>query len=163
MVSETGIPLPHLRRLSRVIGGILLILFSLPLFAQETAGPAVLSSGPEAVRGIPFLGPNALAAKRGEYSFRDTRVRVYFTEEAILLPPGWETVACSGREYLSAPYDGGRVYYLQSSRGWSIFVFFQNPEAPACGFLEPFFSRLNYFLGISPVFSFPAVLEVSRV
>lgn len=138
-----------------------LFLFSVPFsYGEEEQKPVLLVSGPEYTLGIPFLPPNALPAWKGRYLFKEETILVYYSTEDIILSGGWKSFFCGSREYRTAPYDAGVVAFIESPRGWSVFLFFKNKETPDCTFLEPFFNRLNYFLGISEVFSFPAVIEI---
>lgn len=161
----------------RAFKGILFFLTALLvpgifLGAQETpatpsapegdagTGPALLLQGPELVRGLPFLGDNAIPARRGSYGYKGARVLVYYTQEAVMIPSGWEEFDCRGTVYRKGVYDGGWVYARTDPQGWSEFVFFGDDTLRVCDFLETFLSRFNYFRGLSGTFSFPAVLEI---
>lgn len=50
---------------------------------------ARLESGPEAVKGLPFFSPNAIAALRGRYSVGAESAQVYSCRAEVFLGPEW--------------------------------------------------------------------------
>jgi hypothetical protein len=72
--------------------------------AQPASGVATarLMKGPEAVRGLPFFGPNAIAALAGEYAVGTYRLSVYSCRGPVYLGAGWKAVSMGERPAVSA-------------------------------------------------------------
>ena len=55
---------------------------------------AILTDGPEADRGIPFLSSNVIPHYRARYEYFDAAIKVYYTEKEIVRFSKWEEVRC---------------------------------------------------------------------
>ena len=75
----------------------------------------------------------------------------------------WTEFRCGRLVMRQRELDQGRAIYLWSPRGWGVFIVHGDDlSGDACTFITAFSERLTYFLSISDVFSFPAVLEIAR-
>ena len=146
---------------------VLLILSSGGLLVSQTLAapdaaerqPALLLRGPHYMRGLPFFDKNSIPVWQGVYGFDNKEIFAYYSETQLTLPAYWEPYICRGLVFLSRDYENGRVYALENHQQRTLFVHFPDPEFPVDDFLTVFFNRLNYFAGVSSVFSFPAVLN----
>jgi hypothetical protein len=150
---------------------IQLCLAAVPAGAQATRPPepgptaqAILERGPLASRGIPFFPPNVLAVYRGEYLAGTSRIEVYFTREALLLPAGWRKALC--RQEALLRLDGEEnltfCYAEPGETGYTVFLSFESEAFPWCAWTEAFLRRLRSLLAFSqgPAdVAFPAILE----
>ena len=150
---------------------VLLCLAALPAGAQAAqaprAGPrgqAILERGPVAARGIPFFPPNLLAVYRGDYLAGESRIEVYFTREALVLPAGWRKALCGQQALLRL--DGEErltfCYVEPGDGGYALFLSFESVSFPWCAWTEAFLQRLRYLLAFSQgpeEVPFPAILD----
>jgi len=150
---------------------IQLCLAAVPAGAQAaraqqpgSTAQAILERGPLAARGIPFFPPNVLAAYRGEYLAGTSRIEVYFTREALVLPAGWRKALC-GQEALLR-LDGEESFSFchvePGEAGYAVFLSFESESFPWCAWTEAFLRRLRYLQAFSqgPAdVPFPAILE----
>jgi hypothetical protein len=95
---------------------------------EASASPARLLRGPEAVHGLPFFGPNALPALRGEYGLGRTVLKVWSCRERLVFGSSWKPVEADSRPGLRAwRQDGERGPVLALvSAGYALF--FELPE-----------------------------------
>lgn len=161
------------RRATRI--SVLLPVLVIALLGGESLGAqeaddrrAILLEGPNRVRGIRGLGPNALAAQRGVYELHDGgEVEIFILALFVDRPDEWNGFSCPA---LAAPEialtvteEHGRPIYAYRSReeGRTILgVGFESPEV-SCDFLVAFLDELSFFssaLQSSPLLPFPAVL-----
>jgi hypothetical protein len=74
--------------------------------AAAPVSPARLLRGPDAVRGLPFFGPNAIAALRGEYDLGVGHALVWSCRGAVVLGAAWKAAQAeagsSSRPFLLA-------------------------------------------------------------
>ncbi len=138
-----------------------IFIILLPGYSQDGEPElALLERGPVFTEGIPFLAPNVLEAYMGRYRIGEASVIVYFSREPVITPGNWEPFRCGTRDYLTFLYKEGKGYFLESPKGWVVFIYFEIIDENHCRFTESFFNRLNYFLSISDTFSLPAVFEL---
>ena len=155
----------------RGAGLLLAVLLWFPTAAGAQAGQvagaqaeqAVLERGPQPVRGIPFFPPNVLQAWRGEYLAGKSRIVVYFTREALVLPGGWQPAPC-GQDALrrvAGEEEPVFCYVEPGEAGFGLFVSFESELFPWCAWTQVFLQRLRYLLAFTPASeaSFPAVFE----
>ena len=150
---------------------ILLCLAAVPAGAQAAQAPrprptaqAILERGPLASRGIPFFPPNVLAAYRGEYLAGTSRIEVYFTREALVLPAGWRKALCRQEALLRLEGEENLTFcYVEPGEtGYTVFLSFESDSFPWCAWTEAFLRRLRYLLAFSQGpedVAFPAILE----
>lgn len=162
--------------LSVVLPVVLPAVLLLPagvLSAQEDGGEtaprrATLLEGPNRVRGIHGLGPNALAAQRGLYELNDgTEVELFILSLVVERPDQWRAFACPLLEEpgisLNVTEEHGRPLYAYRSEEESrtlLGVGFPS-DAIACDFIARFLEELSFFssaLQTAPLLPFPAVL-----
>jgi len=125
--------------------------------------PAILARGPLEQRGLPLGYANAVPCRYGLYRWGEEEIRVYFSDVELELKEPWADFACGSLPLQARDLDGGRAVYFRSPRGWGVFIVHGGGiEDDACAFITAFSERLTYFLSISDVFSFPAVLEIAR-
>jgi len=153
---------------------LLIVLFSaLPISsaAQQNSGPenevAVLRRGPIYRKGLPFFLPNAIPCFYGVYRFRGTEITVYYTETAIFRRRQWETFTCPASAGYILPDENAeeRVLFIfpAEDQGWTVFFLIREVRDDICLFIDTFFSRFQYFRGITrdrTIPPFPAVLEL---
>ena len=161
---------------AKIVAGIaalavLLCLAAVPAGAQAGQAPraaprgqSFLERGPVAARGIPFFPPNVLAFYKGEYLAGKSRIEVYFTREALVLPAGWRKAPC-GQEALLR-LDGEEkpafCYVEPGDAGYVLFLSFEAESFPWCAWTGAFLQRLRYLLAFSQgpeEVAFPAILD----
>lgn len=97
---------------------------SLPTAAPK--GRALLLSGPEPRKGLPFFPPNVIPALYGEYLVDTGRIPVFSTREPLALSGSWHAVLGPGwpatgiRAYRLAR-EGGVVLLLRTAK-YSLFL-----------------------------------------
>ena len=151
---------------------LIFCLFSLALLPAQTgpagqeedpAAPAVLVRGPLEQRGLPLGYANAVPCRYGLYRWGEEEIRVYYTDVDLEFTDQWTTLRCGGLMLLQRTVREGRAVYFQSPRGWGVFMVHTDALSPhICLFITAFTERLTYFLSISDLFSFPAVLETVK-
>ena len=142
----------------------ILLLFPLFTIAAQDADPAVLVRGPLPHDGIEYLGVNVIPSSYGEYIYNDSLISVYFTFEEVFLSEEWAASECgiAGASMLKSE-DQQLIIAYSDRRGWTAFLSFEPGFESACGFLDKYISRQNYFLNLArdtADFSFPAFLEL---
>lgn len=100
-----------------------------------SSGRALLLSGPEPSRGLPFFPRNALRALRGEYLLSNGRVRVWSCRELLVFGSEWrpadsETLRASGYAVLSLSRAEGPVLAFRGRE----FALFLEPAADGPAF-----------------------------
>lgn len=146
-------------------------LFGIALLPAQTgttspepgqAAPAILVRGPLEQRGLPLGYANAVPCRYGLYRWGDEEIKVYYSDVELELEDPWTEFRCGRLVMRQRESSQGRVVYLWSPRGWGVFIVHgEGLSADACAFITAFSERLTYFLSISEVFSFPAVLEIA--
>jgi hypothetical protein len=144
------------------------------------AGTALLIRGSERVRGLPFLGQNALDALTGSYALRDAdgsimELDLWYCAEPLIIPADWGRRACPGlppafalRAAPQAPAlggirDGHEVLVLETE-SYRLFVSLPIGFGAACRFAAALSERFDWFRRYAALpsdLSFPALLEYS--
>ncbi len=139
--------------------------------AQQSGGPenevSILQRGPIYRKGLPFFLPNAIPGFYGVYRFRGTEITVYYTETAISRRQQWEAFNCPASAGFILPEEDAeeRVLFIfpAEEQGWTVFFLFREVRDDTCLFIDTFFSRFQYFRGITrdrSIPPFPAVLPL---
>lgn len=151
-----------------------------PAAADGGARRAVLARGSAAVRGVPPLGRNAMAALYGAYSLPspattaagepgDPSAEVWYTAEPVALGASWALVACRGLPsgwlaYESRPKgDDPPAWALKAAEYW-LFVRFPAGYAAPCAFAAALADRFDWFRrygGSAAELAFPALLDLA--
>jgi hypothetical protein len=127
---------------------------------------ALLISGPEEKKGIPFIGPNAAAYFSGVYLMGEEKITVLYTPEGFVFSDEWSRAPCSPRDI---PVFSIKQSVLLTSVGggrYLIFIYPENREKPPgedCRFVQFFYPRFQYFqnsLGSEIDAHFPAVIRI---
>ncbi len=156
--------------------------------AVAVQGPrrAALETGPNRVRGLPFLGTNVTAGLEGSYSLGQKRLSVYFSRAEIYYGPDWTLLetrgsssqsvqgalkgaksaslrALAGAEtrQLSAAEGGGTVIALKKA-SYTVFVWTQTLDAADLDFAAAFAARFDVFFAAAADdagISFPAFVD----
>lgn len=147
---------------------LLLTLAALPATAQQ-GRTAVLLEGPNRVRGVPFLSPNAFAAQRGVYELSGGReAELYLLQLLLEEPLGWGPFSCpalaaDGVALASREAESRTLYAYRSDRQERTILIALPPDSgEACDFLDTFLEELDFFaaaLRDSPLLPFPAVFD----
>ena len=132
---------------------------------------ALLTDGPSAARGLPFLPPNVIAHYKGHYEYLGNQITLYYTETEIVRFSEWEAVDCTGyRLYRLSGVAGSAggtesvvarpVFFYQTDE-YSLFV--QVKQQYLCTFFPRFMSKFIYFRSVQNMPSnrppFPAVVD----
>ncbi len=144
--------------------------------APAGSAKAVLARGNVPVRGLPFLGRNALAALWGSYSLRGQDesivIEAWHCAEALIIPAGWAPVRCpglpSGFRALAAPgglpgLNPGSALWILEAPDYRLFIAFPSGWDRACAFAAVFAERFDWFRRNAAVpsdLSFPVVLDL---
>lgn len=110
----------------------LLALVQLLAFAQTPVRRALLISGADPVKGLPFFPPNALASLVGAYdlalpappgslSSPSTLTEVWYTRESLVLGPAWKRSDGTLPQALVLDRPQGPVYCL-AGEGYRLFL-----------------------------------------
>lgn len=126
--------------------------------------PAILLKGPVPHDGIEFLGANAIPSYYGEYKYDGGSIRIYYTDEHIVLSDEWTAADCGISGLLMRTADDERqTAAYTDKKGWTAFLSFEAGTEYICSFIESYRKRQNYFLNIAKdksIFSFPAILDL---
>jgi hypothetical protein len=142
------------------------------------AGTALLIRGSERVRGLPFLGQNALAALTGSYALRDgdgsiVELDLWYCDEPLIIPADWVRRACPGLpaaftlraappgSSLSGIREGYEAWALETD-SYRLFVSLPAGFGAACRFAAALSERFDWFRRYATLpsdRSFPALLE----
>jgi hypothetical protein len=161
-----------------------LVLFALaargtaPAQAAKLPAPsgrqAFLVRGADAVKGLPFFPPNAIAALTGAYSpdvregnsaDRSAEIAVWFTSEALVLGSSWKRADFPGHDAFVLARPQGPVLVL---KGTSYYLFFELPSGAASddsrhrAFIQAFDRKFQVFFGNAATeseLSFPAYVD----
>ncbi len=127
---------------------------------------AILTDGPEADRGIPFLSSNVIPHYRARYEYFDAAIKVYYTEKEIVRFSKWEEVRCGTYVlYRVTPSNSTTearvpVYFYQRGE-YALFV--QISSEYLCTFLPRFMSKFIYFRSVQDLPTdrppFPAIVD----
>jgi len=143
---------------------------------------AVLTRGPDALRGLPFFAPNAIPSLRVEYLIiaadsspedaasavdparAEPLVRVWFTREAVVLGRDWKETRSGGRQAWSlARAEGLPVLALLHER-YALFLELPQDDARMRAFAAALERRFSVFFENAPSdadLSLPAFVEFS--
>jgi hypothetical protein len=127
------------------------------------ASPAVLLRGPEARRGLPFFGGNAIPCLAGLYAVGDVRVPVWSCRDPLYLGAAWKPLKIEGRLAASWLLEGkeGPVLAL-AGRGYTLFLEAPGDSPPLRRFALAFERRFSTFFANAPSdaeLSFPAFVD----
>jgi hypothetical protein len=166
-----------LRRFAALSAALALCL-AVPIAAAPAASArrALLVSGADAVKGLPFFQPNAIAALTGAYALASVpsgastlgaeRVGLWYTREAIVLDASWKRVDLDGRTAYSLSRGAGSVLCYKEGR---FSLFFELGPAAAPGveaerraFIKAFLKKFLAFFdnaASDAELSFPAYVD----
>ncbi len=134
--------------------------------SADEAEPAILVKGPIRHQGIEFIGTNAISSYYGEYEYKDHTIRIYFTDENIILSDVWKASECRISGLLVGTGDENRINMVyQDKKGWTAFFSFDAESEYVCAFVGSYRTRQNYFINIArdkTFFSFPAILDLEQ-
>lgn len=119
----------------------LLVLVQLLAIAQAPARRALLVSGADPVKGLPFFPPNALASLVGAYDLAlpappgslttpSALAEVWYTRESLVLGPAWKRSDGALPQALVLDRPQGPVYGL-AGEGYRLFL--EPPNGSAAG------------------------------
>ncbi|MFP4426609.1 MAG: hypothetical protein ACLFPP_09145 [Spirochaetaceae bacterium] len=167
MLTSRGTSRKALPWSSRILG-LLLLLVSSALPAQDDERRAILLQGPNLVRGVPALEANAFEAQRARYELSSgEEVELYLLSLIIGSIDAWEPFDCpalagSGVTLNRREGSASRVFaYRSEEEGRTVLLLGAEESGEACAFLAAFLEELGYFssaLGESPLLPFPGVL-----
>ncbi|MBN1520457.1 MAG: hypothetical protein JW923_10260 [Spirochaetales bacterium] len=137
------------------------------LTIQAPPGTAVLMSGAEAVKGLPFLERNSLPGLGATYAVpgADALAEVWYGPDPVMLPDGFLRVPCPGLGAGWTAYSpgDGASFVLRAPAGYYLYV--RWPAGPgACPFLAALAERFEWFrsrAAVSGGLSFPATLDLA--
>ena len=161
-----------------------LVLFALaaqgtaPAQAAKLSAPnarqAFLVRGADAVKGLPFFPPNAIAALAGAYrpdagegraADRSAEIAVWYTNEALVLGSPWKRADFPGRDAFVLGRPQGPVIVL---KGTSYYLLFELPAGAAPddprhrAFIQAFDRKFQVLAGNAATqsdLSFPAYVD----
>jgi hypothetical protein len=149
-----------------------------PAPARASAAPrrAILASGADRARGLPFFAPNAIAALSGRYALdaaaqggaaagATAPVTVWFSREGLVFGPSWKRVdpreaGTYAEAAYSLPREGGTVLALKFE-GYALF-FELSGDPRAAAFARAFSAKFPVFFRYAPSdaeLSFPAFVD----
>jgi hypothetical protein len=146
----------------RLLPLIFLSLFLLPRILPGQGSEALLLRGPKVGKGIDYFGPNAIPFERGDYSYNDGTVSVYYIRRYIPILSEWRREVC-GRTTLHVLEENGEsVLLYDSSEGWYVLFVFAREETKRCPFVTPFLERLRFFRASAAAAGspLPATIEI---
>ena len=161
-----GSPVPA-ARMSRTVTGprlaALAVAGVLAVSGLSAQARAVLDIGPELRSGVPYLSANVLSYYHGEYDLGEITVIVDHVSGEVPVPEAAEIVRCGAVGLSVLPSRSARILYLRRGGDIIFFVFPDGYDA-ACGFVERFLVRFDYFTRAAPdsrIPPYPAVLELA--
>jgi hypothetical protein len=174
-------PAPAARGAAILAAALILAVASWPVSAAPVRAPtaaahrrAILVSGADRARGLPFFEPNAIAALSGRYALdaaaqagagAPATVAVWFSRESLVFGPAWKRVdAREAGTYAEAAYslprDVGAVLALKFE-GYALF-FELSGDPRAAAFSRAFSAKFPVFFRNAPSdaeLSFPAYVD----
>lgn len=138
---------------------------------------ALLTAGPAAARGLPFLPPNVIAHFKGHYEYLGSQITLYYTESEIVRFSEWEAVDCTGYRLYRLSGGAGSAESAESAGAAESAVarpvfFYQADEYALfiqvrpqylCTFFPRFMSKFVYFRSVRDIPAnrppFPAVVD----
>jgi len=131
--------------------------------AEDTENVAVLEKGPAEQNGIELLPPNAIKAFTGIYRFKDEKMKVIYTEQALPVLSEWKPEKCFRRTLYRLPYSTLYVFYYRDKGGYELFFEFPKGFSYFCKFMDEFIAKFNIYRGFvkhKTDIPFPAVLHL---
>jgi hypothetical protein len=129
---------------------------------------AMLVSGADSVRGLPFFSPNAIAALTGVYSSdaaaavsATSRITLWYTREAVVLGSAWKRLDLGGSAAYSLARDSGSALCLKGAR-YALFFVLPVDDAANRAFILAFNRKFLVFFENAPTdaeLSFPAYVD----
>ncbi|MFP4383856.1 MAG: hypothetical protein ACLFST_02835 [Spirochaetia bacterium] len=126
---------------------------------------ALLISGPERKKGIPYIGPNALEYFSAVYVIQDREIQVLYIPDGFVFNESWTPAGCRLAN-ISVYSISDTVLLTRNSDGFVLFVTAASGASEPfdiCRFIQYFHPRFQYFqstLGSSRDAHFPAVIRL---